>query len=253
MRLLSLIFFTSLRQAFRRKFLATLILACFLVLLLSLALAQLSLDDKGRITVDFGVASIQLLLVGLAVFFGSNFISMDLTQKNLWMILTKPVRPSLFFLGRYLSLAFLLVLATIAMSFLLVSFFIFLDIPIQRILFYTLFGFLLESWLILAFVVFFSSYVSSYLVVFYCLSLFFISHFVDSLYFFLKENSGFFSLVFQKVFYLIPNLESVNWKTQLINQDSLAFMDFITSSLYIFVWIGFVLSGGLILMEKREF
>ena len=253
MRVLFIIFFTSLVQAFRRKFLAGLILACLLILLLTLALAQISLDDRGRITVNFGLAGIQFLLLGLAVFFGSSFISIDLAQKNLWMILTKPIRPSVFFLGRYLSLAFLLLLAHITMSFLLISFFVFLKIPIQTVLFYALFGLLMESWLILAFVVLFSSFISSYLVVFYSLSFFIISHFLDSLLYFFKESSSFGSLIFIKLVHFFPNLETVNWKSEVVNQDQLAFIDFSSACLYLFLWIGCILSLALFLMEKREF
>lgn len=253
MRTLFLIISTSLTQAFRRKFLAGVILACLFILFFSLALSQMSLDDKGRITVNFGLAAIQLLLVGLSVFFGSSFISADLDQKNIWMILAKPVRPALFFLGRYLSLLFLLFLAGSVLSFLLIAFFLILQVPIQTVLFYALFGFFVESALILAFVVFFSSLVNSYLVIFYCLSFFVISHFLDSVLYFVEETSGLLNLILVKIIDFLPNLEAVNWKSEVINQDSVAWFDFASSSLYLFLWTGFILSLALTFMEEREF
>ena len=243
----------SLIQAFRKKFLAGVILACFFILFFSLALSQMSLDDKGRITVNFGLAGIQFLLLGLSVFFGSSFISADLDQKNIWMILAKPVRPSLFFFGRYLALLCLLFLACCVLSSLLITFFLFLQIPIQTVLFYALFGFFLESALILAFVIFFSSIVNSYLVIFYCLSFFIISHFLDSILYFIKETSGFSQFILVKIIDFIPNLEAVNWKSEVINQDFVTWIDFASSSLYLSLWAGFILSLALIFMEKREF
>lgn len=253
MRALFLIISTSLTQAFRRKFLAGLILACLLLLLFTLALSQMSLDDKGRITVNFGLAGIQLLLLALSLVFGSGFIAADLDQKNIWMVLAKSVRPSLFFFGRYLSLAALLFLANVIFSLLLISFFLFLDIPVQTVLFYSLFGFFLESSLILAFVLFFAGFVSSYLVIFYCLSFFIISHFLDQALYFIEKSSGPANSIFSNMIYLIPNLEALNWKSEVINQDTVAFMDFASSSLYIILWTGFILSLSLIFMEKREF
>ena len=253
MRALFLIISTSLTQAFRKRFLAGLVMACVIILLFTLALSQMSLDDKGRITVNFGLASIQLLLLALSVFFGSSFISADLDQKNIWMILAKPVRPSLFFLARYLSLLSLLFLTCCILSILLIVFFLFLQIPIEAVLFYALFGFFLESALILSFVIFFSSFVSSYLVVFYCLSFFIISHFLDSVLYFVEQSSGLINFILVKMIYLIPNLEAVNWKSEVINQDLIALSDFSSSSLYLFLWTGFILSLGLIGMEKREF
>ena len=253
MKNLKIIFFYSLHQAFRKKFLAGLLLVAFVVLVLSLALANLSLDDKGRLTVDFGLASIQLLLSALAIFFGSSFISQDLEKKILWMILTKPVRPGLFFLARYLALAVLLITATLALSSLLIFFFLFLKIPIQWILFYSLFGIFMESLFLLACVFLFSSFVSSYLVLFYCLSVFIIGHFLDTIFFFIKKEVHALDSLFLGILRFLPNLESVNWKSHVVYQSSIDFSHFAYSVCYLLVWTGFILSVGLALMEKREF
>ena len=253
MRVLFVIFINTIRQAFRRKFLAGLLATCFIILLLSLVFAQMSLDDKGRLTVDFGLAGVQILLVALAIFFGSSFISADLDKKILWTILTKPVRPSVFFLGRYLALSGLLLLAGMALSFLLVLFFAFLKLPIQLVLFYALLGFLLESLLLLAFVILFSSFVNSFLVLFYCISLFIIGHFLDSLFYFIEKAPGVLNTILYQLLHLIPNLERVNWKSEVVYQDSLKLLEFAASAGYMFLWIGLALSLALIIMEKREF
>ena len=253
MRVLFVAAGNTIREGLRKKFLVGLLATCFLILCLSLLFAQLSLDDKGRLTVDFGLSAIQLLLVALSVFFGSGFIAADLEKKALWMILIRPIRPSIFFLGRYLGLSFLLVLALFVLSSLLVLFFLFLKIPVQLVLFYALLGFLFESLLLLAFVLFFSSHVNSFLVLFYCLSVFIIGHFLDSLFYFLeKAPSALFFILFQMVRFL-PNLEKVNWKSAVVYQDKMAFLDFASSGLYMFLWIGFVLSLSLLIMEKREY
>ena len=253
MRKLKIIFFYSLKQAFRKKFLAGLLLAGFVVLTLSLALGNLSLDDKGRLTVDFGLASIQLLLMALALFFGSSFISQDLEKKILWMILSKPVRPALFFLARYLALAILLLTATLALSALLITFFWFLNIPIQTILFYSLLGFFMESLFLLACVFFFSAFVSSYLVLFYGLSVFIIGHFLDTILFFVQKEAHPLDSLFLPLIRFLPNLESVNWKSQVVYQSSIELSQFIYSMTYLGVWTAFILTIGLALMEKREF
>ena len=253
MRILLLVILNTVRQGLRKKFLAGLLLTCFVVLCLSLVFAQLSLDDKGRLTVDFGLASVQLLLVALAIFFGSSFISSDLEKKVLWTILTRPVRPATFFFGRYLGLSCLLFFAFVILSLLLILFFIALKIPIQLILLYALLGCCFESLLLLAFVLFFSSYTSSFLVLFYSVSVFIIGHFLESLFYFIDKSSGLLNVILYQAIQLLPNLERVNWKSAVVYQDSLSFSDFASSSLYIFVWMGFVLSLSLLIMEKREF
>lgn len=252
MRVLFIVFKNTLREAVRKNFFIGLLPACFLILCLSLLFAQLSLDDEGRLTVDFGLASVQLLLTGLAVFFGAGFIGGDL-DKKLWMILVHPVRPSVFFLGRYLGLSALLFLALMALSLLLALFFMVLKIPVQMVLFYALLGFFLESLLLLAFVFFFSSYVNSFLVLFYCISVFIIGHFLDSLFYFIEKSTGILNIVLSQITRLFPNLEAVNWKSAVLYQDSISLMEFTSSAFYIFLWTGFILSLALLIMEKREY
>ena len=253
MRVLFVIINNTIREGLRKKFLAGLLVTCFLVLCLSLLFAQISLDDKGRLTIDFGLAAVQLLLVALSVFFGTGVIRGDLDKKILWAILTRPVHPSTFFFGRYLGLSFLLFLGLAALSLLLLVFFVFLKIPIQLVLVYTLMGFLFESLLLLAFVLFFSSYASSFLVLFYCLSVFIIGHFLESLFYFIDKTPSTLSFILSQITRFLPNLEKINWKSAVVYQDQIHFLEFAMASLYIFLWIGFILSLSLWLMEKREY
>lgn len=252
MRILFIVFKNTIREGLRKKFFIGLLPLCFLILCLSLLLAQISLTDNGRLTVNFGLASIQLLLVGLAVFFGSGFISEDL-DKKLWMILVRPVRPSIFFLGRYLGLCVLLFLALLALSILLIVFFLALSVPIQTSLFYALLGCLFESFLLLAFVLLFSSYSQPFLVSFYVISTFIIGHFVGTIFYFIEKAPGGLSDVLLFFARFIPNLEKVNWKSAVIYQDSIPFTEFGFSSLYILIWIGFILSISFLIMENREY
>ena len=253
MRILYIVFLNTLREALRKKFVFGLLLACFLILCSSLLFSQLSLDDRGRLTIDFGLAAIQLLMLALSVFFGAGFISNDLDKKKLWMILTRPVRPSLFFLGRWLGLSFLLFLVLSILALQLLLFFVFLKIPIQFVLLYALLGFLFESLLLLSFVLFFSAHINTYLVLFYCVSLFIIGHFLNSLAYFVEKIEGLLGFIVSIGIRFLPDLEKVNWKSAVVYQDTVPFKEFTYSSLYIFLWIGFVLSLALLFMEKKEY
>ena len=242
----------TVRRGRRQKFLAGVCALCFAILCLSLAFAQLSLDDKGRLTTDFGLSAIELLLSALAVFFSTGFIAGDL-DKKIYMLLTRPMRPATLFAGRCLGLAVLFFIALSALSLFLLVFFVFLKIPIQWVLFYALMGFFWESLLLSAFVLLFSSYSRPFMVLFYCCAIFIIGHFTESLFYFVDKSSGLARLVLTQFVRLIPNLEKINWKSAVVYRDSIAFGEFAFSSLYIFLWIGLILSGALLIMEKREY
>src|SRR5688572_291952 len=75
------------------------------VLLLTLALAELSLTEARRVVLDVGLASISLFSVIMAVFLGSSLLYKEIERKTLYVILPKPIRRHEFLLGKYFGIA----------------------------------------------------------------------------------------------------------------------------------------------------
>lgn len=71
------------------------------VLLFTLALAELSLNQQERVVHDLGLASISLFSVVVAVFLGSSLLYKEIERKTLYVILPKPLRRHEFLLGKY--------------------------------------------------------------------------------------------------------------------------------------------------------
>ena len=241
----------SVLEALRKKFFIFVVLSCFVILLLSFALGQMSLDSKERLTVNFGLTAIQLLLLFQAVFFGSGIFLSDRSQR-IWLLLSRPLRPASLFFSRYLSLSFLLFLSLFFMSLILLSFFLFLKIEINTVLFQTLFGLFLESLLLLSFVLLFASFSQAFLVSFYGISIFIVGHFVETLSYFLEKMPESLSLVLSFFIKFIPNLERINWKSEVTYQDEILWSEFFFSSFYAFLWLILVLSVSFLILEKRQ-
>ena len=243
----------TIKEGLRKKFLAGLLFFCFVILVFSLFLGQLSINEKKRITIDFGLAGIQITLSALAVLLGSVFISGDLEKRTIWAVLSRPVRPSVFFLGRFIGVTSLIFLALCALSLTLTGFFFYLDIPINLTLFQALFGFFFESILLLAFVLFFFNFITAFLVPFYCLGVFVIGHWMDSLLFLTKKGSGVFVGLFPYIINLFPNLERGNWKSAVVYGDVISWGDFSAVVFYLLFWMGCILSISLLMFEKKDF
>ncbi len=243
----------TLKEGLRKKFLLGLAVSCFFILGMGLLLGQLSLDEQVRLMINFGLSAIQLSLLILSVFLGNYFISGDLEKKTLLTILVRPIRPTFFFLGRYVGLSFILFVSLIILSSMLSLFFIYLQISFSRTLIQCLLGLYLESLLLLAFVLFFASYSNSFLVLVYSFSVFIIGHFLNSLNYFIGEGQGLLSFLLSKVFLIIPNLERVNWKSAVVYGDKLSSNEVFMSSFYILFWISFILSLACIFFEKRDY
>lgn len=89
------------REAVRDRVLYGVVAAAVGILLFTLALAELSLDQQERVIVDVGMASISLFSVATGVFLGSSLLYKEIERKTLYVILPKPIRREEFLLGKY--------------------------------------------------------------------------------------------------------------------------------------------------------
>jgi ABC-type transport system involved in multi-copper enzyme maturation permease subunit len=92
------------REAVRDKVLFGVLVLAAAVLALTLALAELSLDQHMRVVTDLGLASISIFSVIIAIFLGSSLLYKEIERKTLYVILPKPIARFEFLLGKYLGI-----------------------------------------------------------------------------------------------------------------------------------------------------
>ena len=243
----------SFQEGVRKKFFLALGGFCLLILCFGLLLGRLSLDETERLTADFGLAGAQVSLAVMAALLGSHLISGDLERKILLTVLARPIRPAAFFLGRWLGGALLLLVSLAVMAALFAALFLFLKSALNASMAAAFAGFFLESLLLLAFALFFASYSSSLLVLPATFSVFFISHFLGSISYFLKEGGGAAAHLMAGALRGLPDLERVNWKPEAVYGEPIPLGEFASSCLYILLWIAFILSLSLLIMERRDY
>lgn len=93
------------REAVRDKVLYGVLAFACAVLVLTLALAELSLNQQRRVVLDVGLASISFFAVVIAIFLGSSLLYKEIERKTLYVILPKPIRRHEFLLGKYVGIA----------------------------------------------------------------------------------------------------------------------------------------------------
>jgi ABC-type transport system involved in multi-copper enzyme maturation permease subunit len=93
------------REAVRDRVLNGMLGVALAVLVFSLALGELALDQQRRIVLDIGLASISIFSVVMAVFLGSSLLYKEIERKTLYVILPKPIRRHEFLLGKYFGIA----------------------------------------------------------------------------------------------------------------------------------------------------
>ncbi|MEM9189721.1 MAG: ABC transporter permease [Myxococcota bacterium] len=92
------------REAVRDRVLHGVLGCALVVLALALALAELSLDQQGRVIFNIGRGSISFFAVIMATFLGSSLLHKEIERKTLYVILSRPIRRWEFLLGKYLGI-----------------------------------------------------------------------------------------------------------------------------------------------------
>jgi ABC-type transport system involved in multi-copper enzyme maturation permease subunit len=92
------------REAVRDRVLLGVLAFAGLVLLFTLALAELSLDQHARVVSDLGLASISFFAVLVSVFLGSSLLYKEIERKTLYVILPRPLHRYEFLLGKYFGI-----------------------------------------------------------------------------------------------------------------------------------------------------
>jgi Cu-processing system permease protein len=92
------------REAVRDRILLGVVGLASGVLVFTLALGELSLDQQRRVVEDIGLASISLFSVLVAIFLGSSLLYKEIERKTLYVILPRPIHRWEFLVGKHLGI-----------------------------------------------------------------------------------------------------------------------------------------------------
>lgn len=92
------------REAVRDRVLYVVTALACAVLISTLAMAELALDQQRRVVTDLGLATISIFSVLVAVFLGSSLLFKEIERKTLYVILPKPIHRWEFLVGKFLGI-----------------------------------------------------------------------------------------------------------------------------------------------------
>lgn len=111
------------KEAVRNKVFYLLVALGITTALSSIIISMLTIGDKIKVLKDIGLAAIDFFSVLIAIFTGINLVYKEIEKKTIYNILSKPISRSTFIVGKFLGLAFTLLVALLSMA---VIFFFFL-------------------------------------------------------------------------------------------------------------------------------
>ncbi|HMA64073.1 MAG TPA: hypothetical protein VKO63_02700, partial [Chitinispirillaceae bacterium] len=79
------------KETIRNKILYNILLVAGIALVLSISFGDLSVFSRGQVMADFGLATMSLTGLLLAVFIGVGMLGVEITTKTIYGVITKPV------------------------------------------------------------------------------------------------------------------------------------------------------------------
>lgn len=245
--------FIIFKDIFREKIFWSFLLIAILFIFASLILREMVVGEKGKVYKDLGLVSESFFGVLLIIIVGSNLISREIAGKTLYIILSKPIKHHQYILANFnalllLGLILILVVSTVDWVFLMINGENWL-IPLLKGGYFLFFELLLLSSLAL----FFSTFMSGYLGMVSMIFIYIIGHSTEKAVQLTAQSKIITTKVlFEILYYILPNLENFNVKTQLVYSLDVPKIQFLYSPIYSILYSAFLLILASIILSRKD-
>ncbi len=254
MQLLMVVAGNTFRETIRDKILYNLVLFAVLLIGASVLLGTLTIGEQARIVNDLGLAAINLVAVIIAVFVGIGLVTKEIERRTVYTILARPITRVQFVLGKYMGLGFIVVVNVAIMFGMFLGTIWLTGNTIHVSLFQAVELILVETLLVMAIALFFSTFSSSTLSATITLGLFVIGHLTSDLKSMAeKSQSQFTEAALTALYYVCPNLEMLNIKGQAASGLLVEAGYQATATAYGLLYAGLLLTGACVIFQRRDF
>ncbi len=217
-------------------------------------ISMLTVGNEARVTLELGLSAIQLFITLIAIFTGINLVYKEIDKRTIYNILSKPLNRSHFIFGKFLGLMMTLLVAMLGMGFLFVLFLLLVNAPLTTQLLFFFVLLFCELTIVVAVSLLFSSFTTPILATIFTITFYIIGHILWTYNQFKSLITDPFSQIVAKIIYFIlPNLEKFNLKSQVVLQTPLDSSTILISVAYAMCYTSALLFLTLFIFSKREF
>lgn len=246
----------TIKELMRSKAVISTVVSVFILLLVATLFGSVSVSDKGKVILDFGLFLISLSSIIFVLLSGTSLLSKELSRKTIYNVLSKPVQRWQFVVGKFLgmySVAAILVVLLTPMVLLYESIF---TGSFEMSLLWTSFYMLLELLIVCALAMFFSAIlVTPALAGALTLGLFLVGRNADSLLDFKVAlgDSGLLSKALSALYWAVPHLNAIYINNDAVYGHFPPLDHIIYSGVYAICYSGILLVLGSLIFSKKEF
>ncbi len=244
---------TAFRESIRNKTMLAIVLLAVGFIISALLLAELALDQRTRVILDWGLFCVSAFGVLLSILIGVSQVQKELRRKNLYVILTKPIYRWQYIFGKYLGLGATLLVELGVLSAALIALLAFEGIAPSQLLFQSLVLALLEILLVAAMAVFFSSFSSPYLSGVFTFSIFVVGRSLPVLEKLMDKTQNAAAYALLKVLvWGLPDLSEFNKATRVVHKLPIGWDHVGISAAYAFGYSAVLLLLSALIFSRRD-
>ena len=241
------------RESIRDRLLYAILFFGLLLMLATIILGSISLEQDVKVIKDLGLAGIFIINFLIILSVGTNLVSKEIDRKSIYTVLTKPIERSTFIIGKFFGLAATLFVTTAIMSAVFVVLLLVKHAGVSPLIFASLVFTYIELLFLVAIALMFSSFTAPVASALYTLAFFLIGHSMTSLTRFGEQAGPFVRGAITAGTHLLPNLEKFNIKNQVVYDVAVSGPQALWTVVYAVAYITVLIIVATNILKRQEF
>jgi ABC-type transport system involved in multi-copper enzyme maturation permease subunit len=215
--------------------------------------SQFTHGVPSRVAIDFGLGTLTVSSVGIAIFMGVGLLSKEIDTRTVYMVISRPVPRYAFILGKVMGLIGILILNILILGILTLSVYAFMGGKFESLIIWS-FGFtILEAIIILLVVIFFSLVTNNTLAVIFTIVIYIVGHAVNETYLTsMVKNNFLLKSILNGYEFVLPAFYKLNLKNEILYQQNLPLSYLLKTLMYSVSYIGFLLFLSISIFNKKN-
>jgi ABC-type transport system involved in multi-copper enzyme maturation permease subunit len=254
MRTVYLVAINTFKETVRNKVLYNILLVAAVVLLLAMSFGDLSVMSRVQVMSDFGLATMSITGLLLAVFIGVGVLGAEIANKTVYGVLCKPVDRMQFIVGKFLGL-----FVALALNFILIALIFVATIwamagrAPQAAIFYAVLLLMAEMSVVIAAAIMWSCFTTPTLAAIFTLSSYVAGHLNDLITLSADvQTNPFLKAVLTALHYVLPNLEYFNVRTTVVFGLTIADGHILFAAIYGLLYTALLLLVSSVLFDRKD-
>jgi len=242
------------KEAIRDRILYLILFVSIFFIVFSRVLSMMTVGDELKVIKDVGLASISIFGVFMAILIGTNLVYKEIDKRTIYTLLSKPIHRYEFLLGKFLGLNITLLVMVVIMSAVFFGLIFIYSSKFEPKFLIAILLIFMELIIITAISILFSSFTTPILSSVFTFSLFLIGHFSQNFKFFIaKTKTPVGKILIKILYYILPNLEKFNIKTEVVHNLPLNSNFILYSLLYGIFYALAILFLSALIFHRRDF